>query len=1574
MSAGERRARANNARLWVDGFARADPERWAANVSQLLYHMDNVCREKLNSGRNDVFASIADLSGEWRAIVGSRTPNQEDEKFQDALFQATLERIARDGDLVFANDRQRARSRAFETVHYLRHLRQRTRKFPAPNQAPRLIEQIKAETKLRSRPDRRHSVSDLREAIENALINVNESPLATIAGDLDLVELADWTLEVFEDFVNRLFPGAPEFAGFQIRASEQILSCAFAAEAPPAGVVVAAGTGFGKTEAFVLPILFYTVLAKIVKCQRGKKGADAILVYPRRDLCNDQAARILAYLIDLNAILESRWSEQLGDLPFEPIRLSLAHGGMGEGLKVPCPLCRLDKEHAQRHGGSWTGADDESAWLVAKPEPDQHHLGLFRCGRRGPEHGAAARAIVYQIDANGDSFDIAITNLDTLHRRLMDRHGRQRLFPPTAVPPRIVVADEMHIYEGQTGAHASNIMRRLRQRIRAMGVEANEPVMVGASATVHAPNELLSRLSGVRIEDIRLAMSREEEEKRYGLEYFFFLQSPGNRLVGGQNSDDDDDPDALPRGQQRFVSEQAAMIQAAMCLQHTMKADSGDRPQKRRVLGFVDSLDVATRLARNLDNAEWQDSGPRSNGGSVPMRSAPLYALRLPSGRPGAANALPVQIAEAANSVRPNQAPQISFPSPGRDCPRYDTGDCRQPPHHLLARCSRYEIGECWHVMGRSGEEGLRPLLIQKHQSGRRDWAFPHLAFRAAEDDDNWRLLVTTSALEVGFDHPELIATWQYHAPPSVAGFLQRKGRGGRGIADRPLTMMSLGMSDSDVFAFQHHDRYVNVDDQRDLVCWVDPENPSIRRQHVVAAIFDFCASIGNQKAYSVLDFDFLAEVLRTRRTEVQRWVRGSFPVLTTTQADELVRAFERELNEVWLRPIVPIDLPWAERTPVSIFSGCSAEVLRERAHHLSTRSDLQAAEARDWFLAFAAGRPNRVTAPDFFSALPNSGLRDPDLILPAGTIPQPLGRDIVLFDNHENEIGRDAAEFALNVFLPGGFKIRFNNRLWAAPWEPPPGWIAPIGTRLSQAALQISEPGRARPPGTPDVWARQVRTSVATFLAQQTELDQARQDELLAQTGSTADIVIVHGLQLRDLGPPVARKFSLDTATNSIRRTAGTAVGAVVPLTRDPHLTTQKITLPLRPQRSGASRSIPPFSMLRFHHQQPLVVMHYANLVHCYPNTGGETTVAVHFRASDTPARPLVPAVIMRTEALELTPDPALPGVWSQAMRGRGFWRRVSDRFGGELVVRQAVLDSFYMIEGCIEALAALELSAGEFANSSPTRDVLFARFQTERGWLQELDLLLPHAGAVADVFAEAAAWIFQSGLRRAQADTLALALVHAAAEDFRLSPNAFRVLVEPYGDDWRILIYDNNEGGGGNARRLFESIDRWPDLTDRLAQCSACSIASGDRAIATALSGAHSADGLATIHSQQRASELITGGADPATLRRLERLIDGPEIAAFNLYAFDLVQRSREKFGGTPPLRRLLREAGQTPALDPRAEALRRIFRRGDTPELGPRLRAVLPLCEAGCPYCIGHTEDGYADRTLLEELTAA
>jgi hypothetical protein len=105
-----------------------------------------------------------------------------------------------------------------------------------------------------------------------------------------------------------------------------------------------------------------------------------------------------------------------------------------------------------------------------------------------------------------------------------------------------------------------------------------------------------------------------------------------------------------------------------------------------------------------------------------------------------------------------------------------------------------------------------------------------------------------------------------------------------------------------------------------------------------------------------------------------------------------------------------------------------------------------------------------------------------------------------------------------------------------------------------------------------------------------------------------------------------------------------------------------------------------------------------------------------------------------------------------------------------------------------------------------------------------------------------------------------------------------------------------------------------------------------------------------------------------EPALMLRLERLLDDADIAAFNLYGFGELAWLRQQYGGIPPLARFEQHVRRTLALDPRAELLRRRFmeRRGRLSELPSRLRGVIPLCEAGCAYCVG--DGDYADRRLI------
>jgi len=317
---------------------------------------------------------------------------------------------------------------------------------------------------------------------------------------------------------------------------------------------------------------------------------------------------------------------------------------------------------------------------------------------------------------------------------------------------------------------------------------------------------------------------------------------------------------------------------------------------KRRTLGFVDSVDVAARLANYLHQAEWQDLKDKDK----PCKT-PLYAFRYPAGRPEIDLLAEIRIALKQFCGWPDARTtglQIQYhdPDPRDGCPRTVTRDCLQPPHHFLERCERYEAGECWFFSGQVGEEGLRPIAIQTHRSGRRAWGEATRTLNHA-DKELWRLLVTTSALEVGFDNPELIATWQYHAPPSVAAFVQRKGRGGRGVRDYPLTMVVLGTGARDVFCFQDHLRLVDIEAQ-DIMTYVDERNPSVRDQHVVSAVFDFCASEPRYTNAYYLEFERLVEALQDGK--LPNWIARCFPDESPGKIGERLARLSACVRQVW--------------------------------------------------------------------------------------------------------------------------------------------------------------------------------------------------------------------------------------------------------------------------------------------------------------------------------------------------------------------------------------------------------------------------------------------------------------------------------------------------------------------------------------------------------------------------------------------------------------------------------------------------------------------------------------------------
>lgn len=188
--------------------------------------------------------------------------------------------------------------------------------------------------------------------------------------------------------------------------------------------LVATGTGSGKTECFLYPVLDHVARAR----QAGVPGVKAIIIYPMNALADDQAGRIA-----------------------ELVHQTPAFAGIRAGLFV--------------------GSGQASYQPRKKGTAPQLDHPLM-----GPDHVITDKEVQRQ-----NPPDILLTNykmLDFLLIRPRDqalwRHNR----PDTL---RYLVVDELHTFDGAQGTDLAMLIRRLRRRLRC---EDKRLICIGTSATL----------------------------------------------------------------------------------------------------------------------------------------------------------------------------------------------------------------------------------------------------------------------------------------------------------------------------------------------------------------------------------------------------------------------------------------------------------------------------------------------------------------------------------------------------------------------------------------------------------------------------------------------------------------------------------------------------------------------------------------------------------------------------------------------------------------------------------------------------------------------------------------------------------------------------------------------------------------------------------------------------------------------------------------------------------------------------------------------------------------------------------
>lgn len=239
-------------------------------------------------------------------------------------------------------------------------------------------------------------------------------------------------------------------------------------------------------------------------------------------------------------------------------------------------------------------------------------------------------------------------------------------------------------------------------------------------------------------------------------------------------------PETYSRG--RHVGDASLAIQTVMSIAHNMRRRGAHRddPPKHRSLVFQDSISKVKKLALEFHDAEEN-----------------LFLARLRFTRPGG---------DPISSTAFLDGEYWIFED--RDPLQY--GENRRAPGQPPARLSTST--EPVHG-GRAGGEDLQRDII-----------------------------FATTALEVGYDDPAIQFILQHHAPRTPASFVQKKGRAGRALDDRPITAVTLSRhSFRDAFYFQNPKLLCDPADYRPPL---NVGNFFVQRFQSLAFVFDELARL----------------------------------------------------------------------------------------------------------------------------------------------------------------------------------------------------------------------------------------------------------------------------------------------------------------------------------------------------------------------------------------------------------------------------------------------------------------------------------------------------------------------------------------------------------------------------------------------------------------------------------------------------------------------------------------------------------------------------------------------------------
>ncbi len=303
-------------------------------------------------------------------------------------------------------------------------------------------------------------------------------------------------------------------------------------------IVVTTGTGSGKTECFLLPILGRLAMqASSYGRDSAQAAIRALVLYPMNALVNDQLGRLRLLLGDpeiadwfaarsgrparfarytsrtLYPGVRSAKRDQLRLRPLRKYYVEVARSAAdasGIGAESSRKLLAELKSR-----GKWPAKHDLVAWFGPDNSRWQDRAGNYlRCVTLPADPELLTRHEVLE-----NPPDLLVTNYSMLEYMLMRPLERQ-LFDRTrdwlANNPDetfLVVVDEAHLYRGAAGAEVGLLLRRLRDRIgitadrlqvictTASFADADQAPAFGAALTGKEPSDFISISGSLALKD-----------------------------------------------------------------------------------------------------------------------------------------------------------------------------------------------------------------------------------------------------------------------------------------------------------------------------------------------------------------------------------------------------------------------------------------------------------------------------------------------------------------------------------------------------------------------------------------------------------------------------------------------------------------------------------------------------------------------------------------------------------------------------------------------------------------------------------------------------------------------------------------------------------------------------------------------------------------------------------------------------------------------------------------------------------------------------------------------------------------